>query len=251
MKISCDVVTDLLPLYHDGVCSQSSKKLVAEHLNECESCRVLLRKMNNTTIDNSIKAERQEVIMHQAKALRMRYIQNIGTVIFAGILLLSILTCAIVDVAISGTLSWSLIPISACVFVGLVLIPSIKYGIKGIKASFIMFSVLVLPFLFILSLLIDSGGLFLPIGSSVSVVLIMYLWGIFAIFKRLRWRKFIAIAVSLLLTIPLSLVINFILSRIIATPLFDIWDALSFAIVIVAAAILICMDYYRRKRPGR
>ena len=186
--------------------------------------------------------------MHQAKALRMKYIQNIGAVIFTGLLLLSILTCAIVDIAISGTLSWSLIPISACVFAGFVFIPSIKYGIKGIKTSLIIFSVLVVPFLFILSLIIDNDGLLLHIGISMSVVLIVYLWSVVAIFKRLCARKFIAAAISLLLAIPFSLVVNFILLRIASTSLFDIWDTLSFAIIIVVAAVLIFIDYCWRKK---
>ena len=30
MKLSCDVIQDLLPLYHDGVCSKESRKIVEE-----------------------------------------------------------------------------------------------------------------------------------------------------------------------------------------------------------------------------
>ena len=248
MKISCDVVMDLLPLYHDGVSSLSTKKLVEEHLEECQSCRSLLGRISNTTIDNQIKAERQGVIMHQAKALRARYMQNIGAAVFAGLLLLGILTCAIVDLAISGRLSWSLIPIGACVFAGLVFTPAIKCGAKGIKTSFIIFSLLILPFFFVLSLLIDSGGLLLPIGVGISVLSIAYLWGVAAIFKRLCSRKLLAAAVSLLLAIPFSVAVNFVLLRVLATPLFDIWDALSFAVIALAAAFLACMDCYWKKR---
>ena len=46
MKISCEVVKDLLPLYKDGVCSEESKGLVEEHLSNCEECRKLLDDMN-------------------------------------------------------------------------------------------------------------------------------------------------------------------------------------------------------------
>lgn len=45
MNIPCDTVRDLLPLYHDEVCSQESRKLVEEHLAGCESCRAELAKM--------------------------------------------------------------------------------------------------------------------------------------------------------------------------------------------------------------
>ena len=41
MKITCQVVEDLLPLYHDGVCSGDSRKIVEEHLEECQSCRLM------------------------------------------------------------------------------------------------------------------------------------------------------------------------------------------------------------------
>ena len=45
MKIDCRVIEDLLPLYHDGVCSEASRKLVEEHVSECFECRMLLKKM--------------------------------------------------------------------------------------------------------------------------------------------------------------------------------------------------------------
>lgn len=38
MNASCNVIQDLLPLYHDGVCSEDSRKLVEEHLKTCEKC---------------------------------------------------------------------------------------------------------------------------------------------------------------------------------------------------------------------
>lgn len=39
MKLSCNVIDDLLPLYLDGVCSAESGALVEEHLQECPDCR--------------------------------------------------------------------------------------------------------------------------------------------------------------------------------------------------------------------
>ena len=40
MKVSCEIIKDLLPLYHDGVCSNESRQMVEEHLSECEKCRL-------------------------------------------------------------------------------------------------------------------------------------------------------------------------------------------------------------------
>lgn len=39
MKLVCEIIEDLLPLYADDVCSDQSKQVVTEHLRECEKCR--------------------------------------------------------------------------------------------------------------------------------------------------------------------------------------------------------------------
>lgn len=38
-NISCEIIEDLLPLYHDGVCSEESRKLVLSHTQTCDRCR--------------------------------------------------------------------------------------------------------------------------------------------------------------------------------------------------------------------
>lgn len=39
MKVSCEIIKDLLPLYHDDVCSEDSKKFVEQHVVKCEDCK--------------------------------------------------------------------------------------------------------------------------------------------------------------------------------------------------------------------
>lgn len=41
-KLPCDVVRDLLPLYHDEVCSEASRQMIEEHLSSCKDCRAEL-----------------------------------------------------------------------------------------------------------------------------------------------------------------------------------------------------------------
>lgn len=45
--MDCNVIKDLLPLYVDECCSGESRKLVAEHLDSCESCRAVYRQMRS------------------------------------------------------------------------------------------------------------------------------------------------------------------------------------------------------------
>lgn len=46
MKLPCQVIQDLLPLYHDGVCSTESGDAVKEHLKDCEDCSRILKVMH-------------------------------------------------------------------------------------------------------------------------------------------------------------------------------------------------------------
>ena len=45
-RLDHDIVQDLLPLYHDGVCSEKSRAAVEAHLQTCETCRAALAAMD-------------------------------------------------------------------------------------------------------------------------------------------------------------------------------------------------------------
>ncbi len=54
MKITCDVIKDLLPLYFENISSDDTRNLVEEHLSTCESCKKELNRLsvaNNTSLD--------------------------------------------------------------------------------------------------------------------------------------------------------------------------------------------------------
>ena len=38
-KLDCDIVSDLLPLYHDGVVKKTTAEAIKEHLESCDVCR--------------------------------------------------------------------------------------------------------------------------------------------------------------------------------------------------------------------
>lgn len=45
MKIPCDLILDLLPLYQNNLCSEGSEAIITEHLATCENCNKVLDKM--------------------------------------------------------------------------------------------------------------------------------------------------------------------------------------------------------------
>ena len=45
MRIACDIIKDLLPLYIEGMVSETSKKEITLHFDECADCKAVYEKM--------------------------------------------------------------------------------------------------------------------------------------------------------------------------------------------------------------
>ena len=61
MKYDCDVIRDLLPLYADNACSEKSRGMVEEHLQECPACRAMTGRLLDTGIENELLTEKESV----------------------------------------------------------------------------------------------------------------------------------------------------------------------------------------------
>jgi predicted anti-sigma-YlaC factor YlaD len=93
MKISCEIIKDLLPLYHDSVCSNDSKALVEEHLACCDSCKAELQAMDN---DLSIQNAEQNLNEAEAvKELSKRWKRGMNKSLLKGILITILITVLI------------------------------------------------------------------------------------------------------------------------------------------------------------
>lgn len=81
MKISCEIIQDLLPLYYDEVCSDDSKKTIEEHLNTCDNCSNYLKSMSSKNFEekptlntekskiNSLKTLNKELFRKKVKTV--------------------------------------------------------------------------------------------------------------------------------------------------------------------------------------
>ena len=68
MKISCEIIQDLLPLYCDGVCSQDSKQIVEAHLKDCENCKADMRFMEQDMETGSAQTNDNKIAKAAAAA---------------------------------------------------------------------------------------------------------------------------------------------------------------------------------------
>ncbi|WP_312941687.1 helix-turn-helix domain-containing protein [Oscillibacter sp.] len=201
------------------------------------------KKSNADTEDVEIIIDNALQYADKAVKNKAKSIQSICATAFSLLLLAGIVVCAICNMAISGNFTWSLFPISSIVFAWLVFFPVIKFGEKGICGTMIALSVLIVPFLYVLDHLIEISDLILPIGIRMAIISMVFLWIVFALFKILKSRKRIASAITLLLAIPMSFLINVSLSKIISEPLLDVWDIFAFCIFATAAILLLVKNF--------
>lgn len=54
-------------------------------------------------------------------------------------------------------------------------------------------------------------------------------------------------AISFLVAVPVHIWINCVLSKIIDTPVFDIWDAVSISMIVIVAGIFFMIDHTKKK----
>lgn len=97
MSKQCKIIEDLLPLYHDGVCSEESKQLIEEHLSKCEECRNLLSKIDGELVSPA-KDEDVKMLEGISKAVH----RGRKKALIAGISI----TLAVVLLLFAGFIAW-------------------------------------------------------------------------------------------------------------------------------------------------
>lgn len=167
------------------------------------------------------------------------------SVIFSMVLFVGIMVCLICNLAVSGQVTWSLIPVSSIVFAWLISFPGILFGKKGIRISLISFSIFLLPYLFLLGNLVKVQEVF-SLGAKIGAVSIVFLWVIAIIFGRIR-RKTAALGTAFLSAVPFVFVVNIILSNMMGEPVFDVWDLLTVFVLLMLAAVSFLCDYAGKK----
>jgi len=122
MKISCDVIRDLLPLYADDACSQASRQMVDEHLDECADCGVILKRLQNNDIEKDLQMEKQDVIEYGVRKFKKRS-ATVGSTV-SGMFMIPILVCLIINLTAGSAMGWFFIVLAAlAVAASLILVP--------------------------------------------------------------------------------------------------------------------------------
>ncbi|MBP0957841.1 MAG: zf-HC2 domain-containing protein [Oscillospiraceae bacterium] len=109
MKTDCDIIRDLLPLYSDKVCSESSRRLVEEHCAKCEECAEQLTAMSAELP----REEKAGGAKNPLKKTRRHYLK-LAFLTAAVAVPMAVVICILCAISInetnhSGQISWSAI----------------------------------------------------------------------------------------------------------------------------------------------
>ena len=218
-----------------------------------ELCQIL-----GITVNELLSGERvnmdsfEKIVDENLIALKRKDENNIAknvvvSALFSITLLVGIMVCGICDFAISGSLSWSLIPITSIVFVWVISFARIMLGKKGIIKSLIALSVFVIPYIYLLSRKLNVKELF-QLGTIISLISLLFLWIVFAVFCRIgKTRKLVALGTTALLIVPFVIIVNVLLSKMLETPIFDVWDFLSIFVLLILSIVFFACDYAEKK----
>lgn len=174
-QCDCEIIQDLLPLYQDDVCSESSRKAVEEHLIECEKCREIAIKLKNTAYDNCLSQEKNNVLGNYVKKERKRS-TTIG-IVTASILMIPVIVCLICNIAIGHALDWFFIVLASLMLVAsLTVVPMVVYS-KKILWTLGSFTVSLILLLLVTCIYSRDNWFFLalvPIIFGLSVIFMPY-----------------------------------------------------------------------------
>ena len=140
-----------------------------------ELCNIL-----GVTVNELLSGERIEINNYEEKVnenlieLKRKDENNMNknaiiSTIYTIAMIIGIMVCCICDIAISGTLTWSLIVLSSILVTWITSFPVILLGKRGVLVAMIAISIIIVPFMYILSILIKVNEVF-SIGAIMSII---------------------------------------------------------------------------------
>lgn len=175
--MDCDVIRDLLPLYADEACSEKSRALVREHLLECAECRELLRQLQETEIEKSLREEKQSVLQYGLKQFKKRT-AAVGSAV-SGAVMIPVLICLFL---FGSPLGWIDIVLAAlCVAASVIVVPILVREDR----LFWMFCAFTASLMLLLAVIcIHAHGTWFWIASSASLFGLAAVWLPFLVRSR-------------------------------------------------------------------
>lgn len=212
---------------------------------------VTVSELLNSEKKESVPQEEVETIVEEALVysdkntkMKLGNIKKNILIILSTIFLLAIGICLICDLAITESLTWSLIVVPSLVFSWFLLLPFFKEKRKIVRTVLIVLSLTTIPYLFILSWILNQSLVF-KLGTGISVISIIGLWAVYVFFLKLYHRKLCASGISLLISSLVVWGINQIIGYYIGETTRSVSDdMINYISLIILSAVCFVADYY-------
>lgn len=165
--------------------------------------------------------------------------------LFAGLsgsFLLSAAVCWICDMALNRELTWSLIVCVSLALAWAVLLPLLTLRRGPVPGALAALSAAILPYLYILGDLLGDPRVF-RLGLPIAPAAALYLWGVYAVCRRHRRRRWHAAGDILLLTAALNFTVDIAVYLLVPNEL--LWGGPLMTLALSAACFL--TDYVLRR----
>ena len=181
-------------------------------------------------------------IAEQFKNTRREWLISITAV-----LAFVIVACIVIDLVSVGRITWSGIAGVSIVFAWGIILPLFFKLATPMMSSLIAFSALIIPYLFALDLVIGANSILTNVAIPITLVSLVYLWALYFVFVRMNlsiWRFLAVVAFG---AVPVTIVINLVVSMQFDVPLITVWNILSVILLIAIGAGFIYWEQRGRK----
>ena len=157
------------------------------------------------------RVENMEVLeMVESMVFKIEKVKHMILVLLSLGALLAMMVCLICDYFITKGLSWSLVVVLSLMTSWLVL-SLLLVKEATVRKTLIMLSIVVIPYLALLSMLLKRPLVF-SLGACIAAVSCAGLWGIYSVFVRFHSNKLRALGISFFMTIPITWIITHIVT---------------------------------------
>lgn len=189
----------------------------------------------------------EEALLYSSKnnTHRMIKVKNYIFVFLSLSFLIGILVSFICDYCITGHLTWSLIVVLSTFFGWLLIVPFFTVRNHAVKMTLIILTLFSIPFLAAMGWILKEPVLF-RIGTGITVISMIAVWCIYAVFTRMCHRKLWASGISLLICIPMIWGINLVVSYFYAHQSTSISNTVINSITLLILSILcFIVDFFK------
>lgn len=156
-----------------------------------------------------------------------------------------IVACLIIDFLSVNAITWSGIASVSILFAWGIILPLFFRLTTPIMSSLIAFSVLIIPYLFLLNLVISANNILVNVAIPITIVSLIYFWALYFIYTRMHLSSWRYLAVAAFGLVPVVIIINLVISMQFNMPLFTVWNVLG---VLILIAIGVGLVYFEREK---